>query len=70
MIEDIPKWEKEIVEFRSWVSMNPVMWIESDFDGKGAKTSFENLFTFLSGIVGNEQGLKYACSRYDKFRKK
>jgi len=70
VIEDIPKWEKEIIEFRSWVNMNPVMWDESDFDGRGTKASFENLFTFLSGVVGDENGLKYARSRYEKLRKK
>jgi len=33
-----------------------------------AKASFENLFTFLSGVVGDENGLKYARSRYAKLR--
>lgn len=50
--------------------MNPVMWIESDSDGRGTKASFENLFTFFSGVVGDENGLKYARSRYEKLREK
>lgn len=70
MLDEISKWEKEIVEFQSWVIMNPVMWAESDSDGHGTIASFENLFTFLSGVVGDENGLKDARSRYEKFRKK
>jgi len=70
MLDEISKWKKEIVEFRSWVNTNPVMWFESDFDGHGTKASFENLFTFLSGVKADENGLKYARSRYEKLRKK
>lgn len=69
MIDNIPRWEKEIVEFGSRVNMNPTMWYESDFDGKGTKASFENLFTFFCGIAGDENGLKYSRSRYEKLRK-
>jgi len=69
MINGTPKWEREVIEFRSWVTMNPVMWVESDYDGRGATASFENLFTFLAEVVGDENGLRYARSRYTKFRK-
>jgi len=74
MIKKIPVWERKEVVFQgknAFVNMNPVMWGAADFEGHGDTPSFENLFEFLThGIVGDENGLRYAILQYKKLREK